>query len=168
MQEVSHHPWEVLGCQELVGSSWCGWTQLLCLSCATRGLPVLLCGYRCGGPFWERGRFTGARERRFIPIWFIYPKTQSLVGKKMLLAQSISVQWKAHQGKNYFSFTPFLFSHHCFYDVSLYKYCPLQHIRNKHEASQKQWWLSMLHDTFRKNADLSNKHQTELRFSECV
>lgn len=30
--------------------------SMLCQSCAARALLVLLCGYRCGGPSWERGR----------------------------------------------------------------------------------------------------------------
>lgn len=64
MQEVSHHPWEVLGCQELVEVN-------------TAALPVLCCQSFSGAALWLQvwGSFLGEREgywslrKKIYPYW---------------------------------------------------------------------------------------------------
>lgn len=113
-----------------------------CCACLwwQHALPVLCCQSFTGAALWLQvwGSFLGERERRFIPVGWIYTKTQSLVGGQ---ENTTSTEYgKLTRAILYFQFTPFFFdSHHCFCDVSLYKYRPSQLMRNKHETSQKQW-----------------------------
>lgn len=80
-----------------------------CCACLwwQHALPVLCCQSFTGAALWLQvwGSFLGERERRFIPVGWIYTKTQSLVGgKKILLAQSME-----NSPEQYFIFNLLLF-----------------------------------------------------------
>lgn len=79
------------------------------------------------------------------------------------------MQWKARQGKTYFLFTLFLLIVTIVFVMSpctSIVHCSTSGTKVRLHKNNDD--LSMLHDTFRKNADLSNKHPAELHFSECV
>lgn len=103
MQEVPHHPWEVQECQELVGSGCCAclWWQHVLHHQSFTG--AALCFTGVGVLRGREGVLLGPEKGDFSLLGGFTPKHSPWqAGKKTLIAQSVPVQWKAHQSNTSF------------------------------------------------------------------